>query len=154
MKQEISLQIDNEEFVFADLTNREHMEFIVVCKGGNVYLFDCSTNRSQLLGTLEFPLEYSEDLFKYSELIGSRRDLLQVETYKDYVCIAQKYGQNGMIFNLENSEYKKELKRGDYCVEHCTFPIAFYSEQDSTFLIHGTDWNRLDITCLETETNY
>ena len=148
---EISLQIVNEEIVFVDLTNRENMELVIVCRSKNIFLFDCSTKELRLLGNLEFPLEYSEDLFKYSELIGSKREFLQMQSFKDYICVVQKYGQNGVVFNFENPNFRKQLKRGDYCVEHCSFPIAFYSMQYFTYLIHGTDWNRLDITCLESD---
>lgn len=151
MVEEILLNIDDEFVIFAGLTDGENHEFIVVCESGNVYLHERQNSRNRLIGALEFPLKYSEDLFKYSESIGYQRDFLQIKSYRDYVCIVQKYGQNGAVFNLKNPAFKKELKRGDYCVEHCVFPIAFYSKQDSTFLIHGTDWNRLDITCLEVD---
>ncbi|HEX8289161.1 MAG TPA: hypothetical protein VF556_14260 [Pyrinomonadaceae bacterium] len=151
MTKEISLQIDEEEIIFADFTNRENIEFVSICKSGNVYLFDCETNEPKLLGDIEFPLKYSEAFFEYSELISSKREFLQIQSFNNYVSVVQKYGQNGLIFDLNNPKYKKELKRGDYFVEHCTFPIAFYSQRNATFLIHGTDWNRLDITCLETD---
>jgi hypothetical protein len=40
MNETISLKIDDEEIVFADLTNREKLEVVAVCKSGNIFLFD------------------------------------------------------------------------------------------------------------------
>lgn len=151
MMKEILLQIDNEEIVFAEFTNRENIELVVVCKSRNVFLLDCRTEKSIKLGSLEFSPEYSEDHFKSFESFGYKKEFLQINSFKNYICITQKYGQNGVVFNLENSAFNKKLRRGGYQEEHCIFPIAFYSKQNSTFLIYGTDWNRLDITSLETD---
>lgn len=150
MKREFSIKTKDEEIIFADLTSCENLELIAVSKNGNVFLIDSQTKENRKLSTLDFPTKYSEDLFKYSEITGDNKKFLQLHSYGNYVCIVQKYGQNGVVYNLENLEFNKQLNRGDYCVEHCTFPIAFFEKDNQTFLIHGTDWNRLDITNLET----
>ena len=41
MNKKISLNLENEEIVFADLTDRENLELIIICKSGNIFLFDC-----------------------------------------------------------------------------------------------------------------
>ena len=56
-----------------------------------------------------------------------------------------------MVVNTENRSFSKKLIRGDYCVEHCSYPVAFYEYKNETYLIHATDWNRLDITNLNTD---
>ncbi len=151
MKEILSFKIENEEIIFAELTNREKLELMAVCRSGNVFHFDFDTRKNRKLGDIKFSHKYSEDLFTYSELTVESEDFLQIYNYKNYACIVQKYGQDGVVFNLENSDFRKELKRGNYCVEHCSFPIAFFDNKNQTFLIHGTDWNRLDITNLETD---
>ncbi|MEP6903158.1 MAG: hypothetical protein ABJA66_15525 [Actinomycetota bacterium] len=136
MTGKISLQINNEEIVFADLTNREILEAIIICKSGNIFLYDIETNSKTLFTQLSFnPYQLN----------------LQIYSFQNYVCIVQKNGTLGMVIDLSNPNFQKLLKRGDYCVEHCLFPIAFYSNENQTFLIHGSDWNRLDITCLEND---
>jgi hypothetical protein len=147
----IPIGIENEEIVSVEATERQKLEFIVVCSSGNAYILDLAVREPKFIGKLSFPVTYSEDLLKYFELIGGKKAFLQIKSYNNYVCITQKFGLHGVVFDIENSRFKKELKRGDYHVEHCTFPIAFYSDGDSTYLIHGTDWNRLDITCLDTD---
>lgn len=151
MKEIISLKIEDEEIVFAEFANRKKMELVILCKSKNIFLFDFQTNESKLFTTLKFLNEYSEDLFKYFELTDNPKETLQIGSYQDYICIVQKYGQDGVVLKLDNPNFIKKLYRGDYCVEHCTFPIAFYENENQTFLIHGTDWNRLDITNLETD---
>jgi len=151
MIERIPIRIDNQEPIFVEATERTTVEFVVVCKSGNVYLVDPLSRQPKLLGKLNFPLTYSKDFFKYSELTSNEKAFLQIKSHGNYVSITQKFGLSGVVFNLGDSRFSKELHRGDYCAEHCTFPIAFYSEDDSTFLIHGTDWNRLDITHLQSD---
>ena len=114
MIKEISLKTDNEEIVFVESTDRDNVEFVIVCKSGNVYLFDYSFRKVRFIGVLEFPCEYSEDHFKSFESFGYIKEFLQINSFKHYICITQKYGQNGVVFNLENSEFNKKLKRGGY----------------------------------------
>jgi hypothetical protein len=151
MKEKISAKIGNEDIVFAEQTNREQLEFILVSKNRNVFLFDVEGEKHQKIYELKFPIKYSEDSFKLAESRDEPENFLQIQSYGNYLSITQKYGQNGVVLNLENPEFEKKLKRGDYCVEFCVFPIAFFQRENQIFLIHGTDWNRLDVTCLETD---
>lgn len=185
MEKEISLEISDEKIVFADLTNREDLEVVAVCKSGNIFLVDLESRENLFLGILSFdsipsllndfePFELLQNL-NPSELSDLLKNLptevepiektieknpqileslslnLSLYSFQNYICLVQGKGANGVVLDLSNSNYRKQLKRGDYQVEHCTFPIAFYSKNNQTFLIHGTDWNRLDITCLETD---
>lgn len=185
MSEIISLEIDNEEIVFADLTARENLEIVVVCKSGKIFLFDLAEREKLFLTRLPFnsvpnlsadfnPFEILEELNpdelanllenlpsnvesleslaeKNPEIVESLSLNLKLYSFQNYICLVQKNGISGIVLDLSNSIYKKKLERGKYHVEHCSFPIAFYSKKNQTFLIHGTDWNRLDITCLETD---
>lgn len=136
MTESVSLKIENEDIVFADLSNREKLEVIIVCKSGNVFLFDHKAQSMVLINQLAFnPYELN----------------LQIHSFQNYICVTQKNGTFGMVINLASPNYEKKLERGDYCAQASLFPIAFYSKENQTFLIHGTEWNRLDITCLETD---
>ena len=185
MEEIISLKIENEEIVFADLTNRENLEVVAVCKSGNIFLIDLHKGFETFLTKLPFdsvpnliedfnPLEMLENLSQ-SELIqllentpsevesienltAKNQDFVnnlslnaKLYSFNNYVCIVQNNGTSGVVLNLSNRNFHKKLERGNYHVEHCSFPIAFYAKDNQTFLIHGTDWNRLDITCLETD---
>ena len=54
MNKVISLEIDNEEIAFADLTAREKLEIVAVCKSGNIFLFDIEANSYTFLAKLPF----------------------------------------------------------------------------------------------------
>jgi hypothetical protein len=149
VKQTFQFTAENDKFAFVHAAERRKFEFVIVCKSGNVYLYNSIDAYHELIGRLDFPILYSEEYFAYSKQIGHEKSYLQINTYGNYVCITQRFGQHGVVLNFQDKKFKKSLIRGNYYVEHCTFPIAFYSSADSTFLIHGTDWNRLDITNLE-----
>lgn len=184
MNEIISLNIDDEEIVFADLTDRENLEVVAVCKSGNIFLFDLEKYSKTFLTKLPFdsvpnlsadfnPMKVLEDLSptelaqllenmptevetiesiaaKNKDLVNSLSLNAKLYSFKNYICIVQDKGTSGVVLDLSNPSFQKRLERGDYHVEHCSFPIAFYEKDNQTFLIHGTEWNRLDITCLET----
>lgn len=54
MSEIISLKIENEEIVFADLTNRENLEVVAVCKSGSIFLFDLESREKTFLAVLIF----------------------------------------------------------------------------------------------------
>lgn len=88
---------------------------------------------------------------KHPQILDGLSLNLNLYSFQNYICLVQERGINGVVLNISKPNYRKQLKRGDCQVEHCTFPIAFYSKNNQTFLIHGTDCNRLDVTCLETD---
>ena len=136
MKETISLNLENEEIVFGDLSDRENLELIIVSKSGNIFLFNCQTEISSSLAKLSFnPYQLN----------------LQIHGFENYICITQKNGLQGMVIDISNPRFQKNIERIDYHAAHCLFPIGFYKKDGQTFLIHGTEWNRLDITCLETD---
>jgi hypothetical protein len=61
-------------------------------------------------------------------------------------AIVNTRGQQGVVVNLQDGRTTMTLDRGTYHNEHCKFPVAFCETEDRLLLIHGTDWNRLDIS--------
>jgi hypothetical protein len=185
MNRTISLEIVDEEIVFADLTSRERLELVVVCKSGNIFLCDLEKHEKHFWGNLPFdsvpnllndsnPMEILRDLSpeelakllenvpdeieSIEDLSAKNKDFVdslslnaRLYSFKNYVCIVQNKGSSGVVLNLSNPKFQKRLVRGDYHVGNWSFSIAFYEKDNQTFLIHATDWNRLDISCLETD---
>jgi hypothetical protein len=125
--------IPKEKILFADFTNRKALELIVLCESGNIYCYIIENKKFRLLYA-NYPVQ--SNAFK-------------LYSFKNYICLVENRQTKGIVLNLEIPGFKLELSRGEYQVEHCSFPIAFYSAENKDFLIHGTDWNRLDITCLD-----
>jgi len=63
-----------------------------------------------------------------------------------FAAITATYGRKGVVVDLEQNRILMELLRGDYQHEQCKFPVAFAEHDGKQVVIHGTDWNRLDIT--------
>jgi len=112
----------------------ENLELILFCRNGSVFHYDCE-NSPKLI----------------SNKVSLNHHNLNFYSLGNYICLVERYNRNGYVLNLSDSNFLKKLERGDYQVGHCAFPLAFYENDNQTFLIHGTDWNQLDITNLETD---
>ncbi|OWA34118.1 hypothetical protein B9G55_17490 [Saccharibacillus sp. O16] len=68
-----------------------------------------------------------------------------------YAAVSNRFGRYAVVFALPHSpvEPAKELiqlERGDYYTDKSVFPLAFAQLDQQTILIHGSDWNRLELT--------
>lgn len=61
-------------------------------------------------------------------------------------AVVNSRGRHGIVFDLGLGRATMRLDRGDYHEEHCNFPVAFFENQGQLLLVHGTDWNRLDVS--------
>jgi hypothetical protein len=144
-KDRFSFSEIDEDILFVDLTNRTDLEAIVVTINGLVVHFDLASGRSAEIGKLTF------DLFSTTRRYPVFAANLQLHSSRDYICITQAYDTSGTVFDLTNPQFLKRLERGNYHPDVSRFPVAFFSRDGEPFLIHATDWNRLDITRLTTD---
>ncbi len=70
---------------------------------------------------------------------------IEIKVSKRYVVVYNNIGQFGYVFDMNLSEYILDIDRKDYHNQHCQFSISFINDM----LIHGTDWNKLDVTDLK-----
>jgi hypothetical protein len=63
-----------------------------------------------------------------------------------FAAVVNARGRHGAVVDLEAGATTMSLDRGDYRVEHSNFPAAFAAVDGRTVLVHGTDWNRLDVS--------
>lgn len=117
------------------LTERDQLEAIVIYETGEMVLVGEHNGTERELRSLDFTVSELE---------------LEIHTFSNYVCVVQKHGLRGVVLDLADEDFKLDLTRGEYLPEHCVFSIGFYENYGLTYLIHATDWNRLDITCMET----
>jgi hypothetical protein len=61
-------------------------------------------------------------------------------------AVVNTYKQQGVVIDLATGQAAMRLERGDHCVENCVFPVAFFEFDGRLLLVHGTDWNRLDVS--------
>ncbi|MGD9588016.1 MAG: hypothetical protein AB7Q37_07000 [Pyrinomonadaceae bacterium] len=142
-RREFALDGIDEDLILVGLTDRNELEAIVVTLSGYVFLIDLATGKSFEIGKLSF------EPFTQARRQRIFSAGLQFHSFRDYVAIVQVYGQSGTVFHLSNPAYSKHLDRQNYHPDVCKFPVAFVDRGAETWLIHATDWNRLDITRLE-----
>lgn len=63
------------------------------------------------------------------------------------------YGQFGIIVEAETNVIVLELNRNDYQVEQSKFPVAFFYQDQQYYIVHGTDWNHIDLYNLTQKKN-
>ena len=66
-----------------------------------------------------------------------------------YVCVTERYGLNASTVNIE-SGHVLDFAREDYHCDVSSYSVGFLEREDRVLLMHQTQWNRLDITDLET----
>jgi len=110
--------------------------FVLLTEKGMIYLYESSTQKLVLHSHWDTASQYKS---------------LRFYSHGAYFCIVADGAIAGIVLHKDRSDYSKQLSRGDYHVEHCSFPIAFYEQNNYTYLIHGVEWNQLAITCLETD---
>ena len=116
--------------------NENRQTFFLTNKN-RLFKFDLLTKTQRLLKTLPEHLELDQPI--------------DIHIYENFVVAVNRRNTNGWVVNVEDSNWELKLTRGDYHVGHCTFAIGFFKRDESVHLIHTTDWNRLDITDLESK---
>lgn len=69
----------------------------------------------------------------------------------DYAAVSNRFGRYAAVFVLpdlqgQSARLLSRLDRGDYHFDTCTFPLAFTEPEGQLVLVHGSDWNRLELT--------
>lgn len=65
-------------------------------------------------------------------------------------AVVNTYGQHGVVIDLETSQRTMRLERDEGENDYCQFPLAFFEHDRQLLLIHGTEWNRLDVSDAKT----
>ena len=66
-----------------------------------------------------------------------------------YICVTERYGLNATVVNIMDRNVLN-LTREDYHSDVSSYSVGFLERDGRVLLIHQTQWNRLDITDLET----
>lgn len=95
-----------------------------------------------------------ETLNKISNVPDSKVDLnkqivLKVSDDGKYCAMANMRGQFGVVWNMQTSNVILNLDRNDYHINSCNFSLSMFTYKNENYLIHPTDWNRLDLFNLD-----
>lgn len=70
-----------------------------------------------------------------------------IDLCEPYVYIAERYGSNAVVINLETSQITPFIRDG-HNADVSSFAIAFVKTATSTLLFHQTSWNKMNLTDL------
>lgn len=59
--------------------------------------------------------------------------------------LQEQEGRAGLVLDLETGGVRMPLQRDEYHAEHCRHSFAFVEREGRTLIVHGTEWNRLDL---------
>ncbi len=72
--------------------------------------------------------------------------MLRVSRRGELAAVANRFGDKGVVIDLTAGRPTIRLHRGRYHEDVSCFPLAFVEMDDRILLIHGTAWNRLDVS--------
>jgi len=81
-----------------------------------------------------------------SELTFSEHVSLTVSEDGKLAALVNTVGSDGVVFDLTSGRSTFLLNRGEYRTDVTPFSVAFFMHQGNQLLVHGTEWNRLDIS--------
>ena len=116
------------------VSNLDKEIFALFCDDQTLYLAD--RNSAKLFKTA---------VFKNIEMLSKP---VNIHFYYPYICVSEKYGLNASVINTETGKIQ-EFGREDYHADVSVYSIGFIEREGRILLIHQTQWNRLDITDLE-----
>lgn len=91
--------------------------------------------------TGDYLCELPPEAVNFSEKIS-----LHLSPAAHFAAVVNTRGQYGVVIDLATGTRTMQLDRGNYHVGHSDFPVAFFEAEGKTWLVHATDWNRLDIS--------
>lgn len=74
------------------------------------------------------------------------RCVLRVSHDGRLAAVADTYGERGVVIDLGTGQVAVHLRRDDYHEDVSAFPLAFSEWEGRTVVVHGTAWNRLDVS--------
>ena len=110
-------------------------EWIALDATGTLRVIDGSDGSTRPLGALP------------DGVVGPTEDIdLHVSRDGSLVAVVEAHGRLGAVVDTATGAVTMRLARGEYHIEHCRFPVAFFTHRGRLCLAHATDWNRLDVS--------
>lgn len=81
-----------------------------------------------------------------TDLVFSDKVTLHLSPQNRFAAVVNEREASGVVIDLETGYVTMPLNRGSYHPEQTPFPAVFFQSDDRILLVHGTDWNRLDIS--------
>ncbi len=109
--------------------------WIGVTAGGVLVRIDCDMPASSVI------TKFSSDEFDLGEALE-----LVISPDGAWAAVANERKLRGVVVDLNSGRRTMSLQRDNYHTGHCVFPLAFGIYGNRALLVHGTGWNRVDVS--------
>ncbi|MHA2501421.1 MAG: hypothetical protein ACXAE3_00925 [Candidatus Kariarchaeaceae archaeon] len=109
------------------------IRFVEIAQGSIQSILEITDNTISQISGMDFTKEVS----------------LQYDSKAGLIVVANTYGEFAYVLTT-SGELKLSTSRGKYQIKHSVFPLFLFEHNSVYYLIHGSDWNRLDISNIET----
>ncbi|KWX69789.1 hypothetical protein [Paenibacillus jilunlii] len=115
-------------------TGKDAVSLLALDQNSDLWQIDLHAGRAAMLLHVDIPgLELQEPV------------QIVVSADERFAAVSGRFSQHAALYDLQESKLITPLSRDDYHYDVCTFPLAFAEHEGRTLLIHGTEWNRLDM---------
>ncbi len=128
-------------------------EWLACSSTGSIVHINTDLASSQVVASLS-----SEDVdFEAGVLASNQEGWLKGSPYTFRVSVdgrravfANSYGRRGVVLDLDTGRVIMRVQRDDGHEDVSAFPLAWLDYNGRTLLVHGTEWNRVDVSDVET----
>ncbi len=120
--------------------------WVALTESGNLIKIDLDARSVTPLTPLPPSGLNLEDTTPSSFPVTSQKVALHLSPDGHTAAVVNTRGQYGVVVDLNTGQMTMPLERDDYHIAHSTFPVAFFELDGRLLLIHGTAWNRLDVS--------
>jgi len=138
--------------VIATAADPNNSAWLIFLANGKLFYFDPIKNR------LVHKLSISDDCIRRDGCINLKishdSSMIAITSCAPYIYdthvsdmpLLKAASNHGGVFDLCSGEMLFKLDMDSYHTENNDFPLAFIQQGERALLIHGTDWNRVDIS--------
>lgn len=131
----LAVKVPASVFGLRPIASSDRGEFVVLADDGGLFRVDPGDGSVR-------PLINALD----SGLALDPKRTLHVSPGGEMAAVVESRGRFGIVIDLDAGRPTMRLDRGGYRFKHSEFPAAFFEVDGRLRLVHGTDWNRLDIS--------
>lgn len=128
-------KIDDQTVLKIIILNHKPEKCYGITNDNSCLIIDCKTGKTASKTSLD-----------PAEIQWNQPLQLHLSPNDRYIAITNKYGQYGAIYDTKTGNILLKLDRKTYHIEQTYFPIAFFEQDSVTYLIHGINWNKLELT--------
>lgn len=84
--------------------------------------------------------------FEGEEIDFNDKISILISPNHEVISVFNTFGRFGLVIDLQLNKILMRFGRDEYHYEQTIFPVSFFLHDKQILLIHGTKWNRLDIS--------